>query len=138
MKKILLLFCIFFLLSCTKVTPYEKVEVQLERKTFEVLIADNKPKLQKGLMDTPYLADNKGMLFVFPDSKQRSFWMKNVEYPLDAYFFDENLILTEKILMKPCTEDPCEVYTSEKPAKYVLELNADIYDFKPGTIMVKK
>jgi len=75
-------------------------------------------------MNRPSLGENEGMLFVFPDSQKRSFWMKNTQIPLDMLFISENYEITDMTTMQPCTADPCPVYTSKAPARFVLEVNA--------------
>ena len=44
---------------------------------------------QKGLMDRDAVPDGTGMLFVFPRSEERSFWMKDTYVSLDIAFFDD-------------------------------------------------
>jgi uncharacterized membrane protein (UPF0127 family) len=68
---------------------------------------------------------NRGMLFVFDEERTLSFWMKNTLIPLDMLFIDADLrIIDVKENVPPCKEDPCPSYTSEQPAKYVLEVNS--------------
>lgn len=68
---------------------------------------------------------NHGMLFVFPDTEPRTFWMKNTLIPLDMLFFDAgHHLVAIQADAQPCKADPCELYPSNAPARYVLELNA--------------
>ena len=41
---------------------------------------------ERGLMYRTALADDQGMLFVFPHDADHSFWMKNTLIPLDMVF----------------------------------------------------
>ena len=43
---------------------------------------------EKGLMERKVLEDNNGMLFVFSDEGEYSFWMKNMEMSLDIIWID--------------------------------------------------
>ena len=77
------------------------------------------------------LPENSGMLFIFPDSSPRSFWMKNTLIPLDMIWIDESkkiVGITENV--QPCKADPCPSYPSGKPVKYVLEVNAGFAERK--------
>lgn len=53
---------------------------------FEVEIADDPAERSQGLMFREQLAPNGGMLFLYPDEKPRTFWMKNTPLPLDIIF----------------------------------------------------
>ena len=76
-------------------------------------------------MDRTAMPADHGMLFVFPDSQPRTFWMKNTLIPLDMLFFDANRHLVAiQADAQPCKADPCQLYPSNEPARYVLELNA--------------
>jgi uncharacterized membrane protein (UPF0127 family) len=66
-----------------------------------------------------------GMLFVFQDDQPRTFWMKNTLIPLDMLFFDaDRRLVAIQANAQPCKADPCGLYPSNAPARYVLELNA--------------
>ena len=43
---------------------------------------------ERGLMDRDAVPDGTGMLFVFPESEERSFWMRDTHVSLDIAFFD--------------------------------------------------
>ncbi len=53
---------------------------------FEVEIVTTPETRAQGLMHRTSLAANAGMLFIYPDVKPVSFWMKNTLIPLDMLF----------------------------------------------------
>ena len=105
----------------TNTTP----TVTLEGHAFTVEIASTPAEQEHGLMDRTSMPVGHGMLFVFPDSQPRTFWMKNTLIPLDILFFDaEHHLVTIQADAQPCKADPCQLYPSDTSARYVLELNA--------------
>jgi len=54
-----------------------------------VEIASDEEDISKGLMHRDELDANSGMLFMFPDSAERSFWMKNTNIPLSIAYIDD-------------------------------------------------
>ncbi|MGD8703365.1 MAG: DUF192 domain-containing protein [Desulfosarcina sp.] len=55
-------------------------------QTFSVTQAASKESQRKGLMHCPFLHPGTGMLFTFPDARQRTFWMKNTLIELAIVF----------------------------------------------------
>lgn len=103
----------------------KRIEISSNNEThiYEVYIADNNQSRATGLMNIKTMPDNEGMLFVFQESQNQSFWMKNTFIPLDIIFFDSNKnFINYHGNAKPLDESIR--YTSDRPAKYVLELNA--------------
>ena len=85
-------------------------------------IADNEAETTQGLMYRRTMPDSCGMVFIFTDSKPRSFWMKNTYLPLDILYLDESKkIVTIQANRTPFSE---EEIPSFEDAKYVLEVNA--------------
>ena len=74
-----------------------------------------------GLSNRSELNENHGMLFVYPNSDIRTFWMKDTQIPLSIAFIDSSgkIINIEK--MEPHRTD--KRYQSYQPAIYVLEVN---------------
>ena len=56
---------------------------------FWVEIADDEAERARGLMYREPLADDRGMLFQFPDMAERGFWMENTPSPLDIVYIDD-------------------------------------------------
>lgn len=107
----------------------KKIEIISNEESFnyDVYIAESNESRATGLMNIKNLPENEGMLFIFPDSQIRSFWMKNTYIPLDIVFFDSN----KKFINYHKNAEPLDIstrYVSDKPAKYVLELNGGSAD----------
>lgn len=126
-KLILAIIFLLFLLGCNSSKPSDKV--CFGRECFDVELAITQNEHNKGLMYREHLDKDKGMLFIFEEPGEYNFWMKNTLIPLDIIWIDENkevIFITKNT--QPCKEDPCPSISSDKPAKYVLELNTGIAD----------
>ena len=97
------------------------VPMKVGTGTFHLEIADTPRKQQLGLMHRKSMAADHGMIFVFPDERERSFWMKNTNIPLDIVYADAAGKVVSVKQMKPLDESPVP---SDGPAKYAVELNA--------------
>jgi uncharacterized membrane protein (UPF0127 family) len=66
------------------------------------------------------MESDHGMIFVFPDCQNRSFWMHHTRFPLDIIFADDHDKVVSTQSMK--AYDESSTY-SKGPAKYAIELN---------------
>jgi uncharacterized protein len=98
----------------------KKVEVRVE-------VADDLTEQAKGLMDRTTLGENKGMLFVYPEERKLSFWMKNTLIPLSIAFIDSERRIIDIQDMKPLDDEPPS-YVSAEPAQYALEVNQGFFE----------
>lgn len=57
--------------------------LKVGQSTIRVEIADNSAAWAKGLSGKESLAEDEGMLFVYPSPQRLSFWMKEMKFPLD-------------------------------------------------------
>jgi uncharacterized membrane protein (UPF0127 family) len=99
----------------------------------EVEIADSPGERRKGLMYRKKLPIDEGMLFVYPEEGDRSFWMKNTLISLDIIFVDRNgkIINIEEAYPQPNASDSeLKNYRSDEPAKYVIETNSSFTERK--------
>ena len=120
----LLLLIFFLLFGCISTFASKTTTVTFENsRTISAEIANTSESRAIGLMNRTKLEEQKGMLFIFPNSDYHSFWMKNTLLPLDIIFIDEDYTIKDIISAKPCLSDPCPVYKPKEKAKYVLEVN---------------
>ena len=91
---------------------------------------------EKGLMYRKNLDKKQGMLFINNEEKIYPFWMKNMRFPLDIIWLDNNLeVVFVAKNAQPCGEGECNNIIPNKPARYILEINsgeADRIGLKQG------
>jgi uncharacterized membrane protein (UPF0127 family) len=91
---------------------------------FNIEFAETDYETQTGLMYRKGMDSNQGMLFIFPDERVHSFYMKNTEFPLDIIYIKEDLrIASFQENAQPLNESGL---TSQVPIKYVLEINGGL------------
>jgi hypothetical protein len=76
---------------------------------------------QTGMMFRTNLAENAGMLFVFPTPYRASFWMKNCPLPLSAAYIDPEGVILEIHDLQPHNTN--SVVASSEQVQFVLEVN---------------
>ena len=78
-------------------------------------------QMQAGMMFRTNLAENAGMLFVFPEPHRASFWMKNCPLPLSAAYIDPEGVILEIHDLQPHNTN--SVVASSEQVQFVLETN---------------
>ena len=100
-------------------------QVTIHHTTWSVELATTSQQRMHGLAGREELAADAGMLFIFPDSAVRYFWMQGCFIPLDVAFLDAH---RRVVGFGTMAAEPNQVgrvvYTSQAPAKYALEVNA--------------
>jgi len=90
-------------------------------RRFTVEVADDDLERQRGLMFRLEMADDHGMLFVFPAERRRAFWMKNTPLALDLVFVGGDGRVRAVLPGEPYSTD---TISPAAPARFVLELQA--------------
>ena len=84
----------------------------------------------EGLAVKDSLKENEGMLFVYEQPSDQSFWMKDMKFPIDIIWLDSNgTVVHIEQNLQPCVSVSnlgvsvlnCPIYTPDLEAMYVLE-----------------
>jgi uncharacterized membrane protein (UPF0127 family) len=92
--------------------------------SFAVEIADTPPKRELGLQYRRELGADRGMLFLFPEEKEQSFWMKNTPIPLDLIFINKARRIVG--IVEEAVPFSLESRSVRAPSQYVLEINGGL------------
>jgi uncharacterized membrane protein (UPF0127 family) len=90
-------------------------------RPFQIEIADDDGEREAGLMFRQTMPDDRGMLFVFPQTQGVGFWMKNTPMPLDLLFIGQDGRIKAIRQGEPQSE---AVIAPNEPVRFVLELKA--------------
>lgn len=150
-KKILVLLFIAFLFSLILISlNYVKnlnkpnpenpqPTVKIGDLTIPVEVVEAPEEKARGLSGRSSLNENMGMLFVFSPKEKASFWMIDMNFPLDIIWItDEKIIGIEKNVPAPekgTQNDKLPLYYSPSEIDHVLEVNSgfsDSHNLKPG------
>lgn len=148
MKKIFVLLLIFFLVVLFLIIFFSKNTskhnltdikgIKIAEQNIEINLALIPAEQAQGLSGRSELKENEGMLFIFPEPGQYNFWMKDMNFPIDIIWLDEDLkIVYIKKDARP--ESYPETYGPASPSqggpdvslmnvKYVLEVVSGFSD----------
>jgi uncharacterized protein len=118
----------------TKATPTVRFETPRGPWLVRVEVVNTDETRARGLMFRKSLEPDTGMLFVFDETEDHSFWMRNTLISLDIIFLDEGRGVVGVIANAP---PKSEVSRSVgKPSRYVVEVaggEAAAHAVGPGT-----
>ncbi len=150
MKKVLLVFALLlivvgamfftqnYLIKGEKLSFFKKnPTVTIDGRNFKVAVAASQQEREVGLSETKSLSQNQGMIFLFEKPGYYSFWMKNMKFPIDIVYINNNTIVTIKNNAAPPknNNESLTIYTPTTPSDKVLEIQAGLsekYNFKNG------
>lgn len=111
----------------------------IKNQKFTLMVAQSEKDKTRGLSGRQSLSANTGMIFIFDKPGVYSFWMKDMKFPIDMIFLNNNKIDTMYKNIPPPAADEntanLKVYSPKGNIDYVLELpagTADKYSLKPG------
>ena len=98
-------------------------------------LADTSARRARGLMFRPTLADDEGMLFLFPRSTTGEFWMRDTLVPLSIAFIDDEGRIDEIQDMEPLTTT---LHTPQFVYRWALEVPQGWFEARavePGDVV---
>lgn len=84
--------------------PLPTVKLRLGDATMIAEVADTPQRRTIGLMGRTSLADNHGMLFVFPAPQPLNFWMRQTSIPLSIAYINASGVIREIHDLQPFNE----------------------------------
>jgi len=112
-------------------------EVVVPKGKIAVEISNTPSTREKGLSDRKYLNTGTGMLFIFPTPGMHTFWMKDMNFPLDIVWINSD----RKVVGISSNISPFSYPATFKPdidVQFVLEINAreaNLFGIATGTIL---
>lgn len=106
---------------------------------FQVEIAGTPEERARGLMFRTELAEDRGMLFIFPRRERIAMWMRNTEIPLDMLFISDDGRVTQ--IHERAVPHSEAVISSRRRVRYVLELpggTAERLGLGPGALVTSE
>ena len=124
--------------------------VEIAGRRWNVKLAVSQAQRTDGLAGVRDLAEDEGMLFIFPRAEVQKFWMRGCLIPLDVAFIDERMQVVAVHTMRVEAEGAeLPTYSSGVPVLFALEVGAgglaaagvrtgDTVAFSPGIWHVTK
>jgi uncharacterized protein len=93
---------------------------------FKIWIADNQARDMQGLMFVKHIDDHEGMLFVYPDDRVITMWMKNTFIPLDMVFISADGHVAH--IEQNTLPQSLDIVSAPQMVRAVLEINAGVVE----------
>ncbi len=97
--------------------------VLMPKGALTVEVANTKASRELGLSGRNGMRDDEGLLFVFETPGRYGFWMKDMSFPLDIIWINQNGIVVS-IERNVAPESYPKHFINQADATYVLEVNA--------------
>ena len=132
LKIISLVLVVIFLSACTNAN----VNLEINGEVLDIEISADALSRTRGLSNRESLCENCGMVFIFGKESKYTFWMKDMNFPLDILYIqdDEIVEIFKDVQVLDNADEFTEIYPDVNADK-VLELNAgwcEAYDVQVG------
>lgn len=113
-------------------------KITIGEETFKLEVAANADSRARGLSNRKEIAADGGMIFIYPNVKHRSFWMRYCLVDIDIAFANGRGVITAMHEMKPDPprrDDEPEYAYEQRLKRYASRRNAQFaLEFKAGTL----
>lgn len=97
--------------------------IKIGESTVKIEVAISEEDKKRGLSGREFLPEDQGLLFVFELPGFHSFWMKEMNFPIDIIWIGDNLeIIGIEENLDP--DSYPQIFSPPKPTWLVLEVNA--------------
>ncbi len=112
--------------STTTTTVLGADQLSIDGGVFDIEVASTILQQARGLSNRASLGDHAGMLFIFSSEGVQTFWMKDMNFPLDMIWISGNTVVgfVENAPAEPGVAFPTTIYSSPSNTDKVLEVNA--------------
>ena len=111
----------------TEIKDRELVSLEIAEQSLEVEVVTTAENTAQGLSGREEIGSD-GMLFLFPQSRIRSFWMKEMRFPIDIIWINHGVVIGVAPAVPPPEPgqslEALPRYISPAPADTVLEVPA--------------
>ncbi len=121
-------FFLSLLLALGLINPTPTVsqpQLEIGNTVIKIEIADTDLARAQGLSGRSSLPTDSGLLFIFSTPGKPGFWMKDMHFPIDIIWLDEDWRVAA-ITANLAPETYPQVFYPPTPIKYVLEVNAGL------------
>jgi uncharacterized membrane protein (UPF0127 family) len=101
------------------------ITILMPKGALEAELANTRASRELGLSGRASMGDNEGLLFAFDKPGRYGFWMKDMQFPLDIIWINENGIVVS-IERGLTPESYPKIFMNQAEASYVLEINAGL------------
>lgn len=98
--------------------------LSINDKKINIEVASSGSDHYRGLSNRESLCQDCGMLFNFSDYDERIFVMRDMKFPLDIIFINNNKIINIASNLEPEGSRPAHTYSSQDKVNRVLEVNS--------------
>lgn len=114
------------------ITNYaSKPFVYIDSTEIPVEVVRDEATRQKGLSGRPSLDEKSGMLFVFDKPAVYTFWMPDMNFPIDIIWINDGKVIDISAnVSNDFDPNNPRFYAPSQPAQYVLEVNAGFAENK--------
>jgi uncharacterized membrane protein (UPF0127 family) len=107
--------------------------VTIGATTWPVELAITPAERSQGLSGRETLPEGTGMLFIFEGDQHLTFWMPDMNFPLDMVWIDSACDVVDATRDAPVPEpgqSPADLprFSPSEPARFVLEINAGEFE----------
>ena len=113
-----------FFFACIGCRHIPVQKVCIKNSCIKAEVVKSSEDCQRGLMYRKSLAIGRGMLFAYDREAIRSFWMKNMRFPLDIIWIGADKKIGGISENVPPCKAKCPPVSVKEKSKYVLEVNA--------------